>query len=58
MSKLLIISALIWAAVILLASYWYSDTENYKYLFGVLLTAGGFHNVLIYDVLKKLTKSK
>lgn len=58
MTKLLIISALIWAAIILLASYWYSDTENYKYLFGVLITAAGLQNALIYDVLKKMKRSR
>ena len=53
MKNILIISAVIWAVVILLASYLYSDTENYKYLFGVLLVAAGLQNGLIYNALKK-----
>ncbi len=43
---------MIWVVVILLASYLYSDTENYKYLFGVLLVAAGLQNALIYSALK------
>ena len=53
MKNTLIISAIIWAVVILLASCLYSDTENYKYLFGVLLVAAGLQNGLIYNALKK-----
>jgi hypothetical protein len=53
MKNILIISAIIWVVVILLASYLYSDTENYKYLFGVLLVAVGLQNALIYNAMKK-----
>ena len=53
MKNILILSAMIWVVVILLASYLYSDTENYKYLFGVLLVAAGLQNALIYNGLKK-----
>ena len=53
MKNILIISAIIWAVVILLASYLYSGTENFKYLFGVLLVAAGLQNALIYNGLKK-----
>ena len=53
MKNILIISAIMWAVVVLLASYLYSDTENYKYLFGVLLVAAGLQNGLIYNALKK-----
>ena len=52
MKNILILSAMIWVVVILLASYLYSDTENYKYLFGVLLVAAGLQNALIYSALK------
>ena len=53
MKNILILSAMIWVVVILLASYLYSDTENYKYLFGILLVAAGLQNGLIYNALKK-----
>ena len=53
MKNILIISAIIWAVVILLASYLCSDTENYKYLFGVLLVAATLQNALIYNTRKK-----
>jgi hypothetical protein len=52
MKNILIISAIIWVVVILLASYLYGDSENYKYLFGVLLVAAGLQNALIYNSLK------
>jgi hypothetical protein len=53
MKNILILSALIWAAVILLASYFCSGTENYKYLFSVLLVAATLQNALIYNAQKK-----
>ena len=53
MKNLLIINAIIWAVVILLASYLLSDAENYQYLFGILLVAAGLQNSLIYNALKK-----
>jgi hypothetical protein len=53
MKNLLIINALIWAAVILIASYLFKDAENYKYLFGVLIVAAGLQNSLIYNARKK-----
>ncbi|MDB9990595.1 hypothetical protein OAD79_04020 [Flavobacteriales bacterium] len=53
MKNILIISAIIWAVVILLASYLYSGTENFKYLFGVLLVAATLQNALIYNAQKK-----
>ena len=53
MKNVLIISAIIWAVVILLASYLYSGTENFKYLFGVLLVAATLQNALIYNAQKK-----
>ena len=53
MKNILIISAVIWAVVILSASYLYSGTENYKYLFGILIVGAGFQNAIIYNVLKK-----
>jgi hypothetical protein len=53
MKNLLIINAVIWAAVILLASYLLKDAENYKYLFSILLIAAGLQNGVIYNAMKK-----
>jgi hypothetical protein len=53
MKNILIINAIIWAAVILLASYLYKDTENYKFLFGILLVGAGLTNAFIYNGQKK-----
>ncbi|WP_193323693.1 hypothetical protein [Marinifilum sp. N1E240] len=53
MKKILIINAIIWAAVILSASYLYRGTENYQTLFGILLVAAALENGLIYNFLKK-----
>jgi hypothetical protein len=51
--KSILINAVIWALVILLASYLYKDTENYKYLFGILIVAAGLQNAIFYNALKK-----
>ena len=53
MKNVLVINAIIWAVVILLAYYLYKDTENYKFLFGTLLVAAGLTNAFIYNGLKK-----
>lgn len=53
MKNLLIINGIIWAAVILLASYLLKGAENYEYLFGILLVAAGLQNSVIYNALKK-----
>jgi len=53
MKKILIISAIIWAAVILSVSYLYKGTENYQILFGILLVAAVLENGFIYNYMKK-----
>lgn len=53
MKNTLIINAVIWAVVILIASYLYKDTENYKYLFGILLVGAGLQNAIISKALRK-----
>jgi hypothetical protein len=53
MKTVLIVNALVWAIVILLASYLYKETEGYKYLFGALVIGAGFTNAIIYSALKK-----
>lgn len=53
MKKVLIVNAIIWAIVMLNASYLYKDTEGYKYLFGALIVGAGLTNAIIYSALKK-----
>ena len=57
MKRLLIINAIIWAAVILIASYLCHDSENYKVLFGVLVVGAGLQNSLMYSYTKDRKKS-
>ncbi len=57
MKKVLIWNAVIWAAVILIASYLFKDNEQYEILFGVLIVSAGLTNALIHNSGKKLTKS-
>jgi hypothetical protein len=56
MKKLLIWNALIWAAVILTASWLFKDSEQYQILFGVLVVAAGLTNALIHNAVKKTNK--
>lgn len=57
MKKVLIWNALIWAAVILIASYLFKNSEQYEILFGVLIVSAGLTNALIHNAGKKLTKA-
>ncbi|KAA3637622.1 MAG: hypothetical protein DWQ02_06450 [Bacteroidetes bacterium] len=57
MKKVLIWNALIWAAVILIASYLFKDSEQYEILFGVLIVSATLTNALIHDAGKKMRKS-
>jgi hypothetical protein len=54
--KLLVWNALIWSAVILLASWLFKDGEQYQILFGVLVVAAGLTNALIHNARKKHNK--
>lgn len=53
MKKVLIINAIIWAIVIVTASYLTKDSENYKYLLGVLVVAFTLQNGFTYEILRK-----
>ncbi len=57
MKKLLIWNALIWAAVILIASWLFKDSDQYQILFGVLVVAAGLTNSLIHTAMKKIVKA-
>ena len=56
MKNVLIVNAIVWAVIILLASYLYKDTESYEYLFGALIIGAGLTNAVIYSALKKREK--
>ncbi|WP_202912767.1 hypothetical protein [Christiangramia aestuarii] len=53
MKKLLIINAIIWALVILVASWLYNGSSGYNYLLGVLVVGFTLQNGLTYNYLKK-----
>jgi hypothetical protein len=52
MKKLILINAIVWAAVLLIASWLFKEDPNYKYFFGVLVFAAGLMNALIYNASK------
>lgn len=56
MKNILILNALIWAAVILLSSSLFRDTEAYSVLLGVLAVGFTLQNGFTYVALKKLEK--
>jgi len=58
MKYLLIINAIIWAAIILLASWLFKGAENYETLFAILMVAAGLQNAIIYNFLKRGRKIK
>ena len=49
MKKLILINAIVWAAVLLIASWLFKEDPNYKYFFGVLVFAAGLMNALIHN---------
>ncbi len=53
MKSILIINALIWAAVIFIASWFFRDSENYNYLLGALVVGFTLQNGLTYQFLKR-----
>lgn len=57
MNKILIINAIIWAVVIVVASLLFKDTENFKYLLGILVIGFTLQNGFTYETLRK-KKSK
>ncbi|MCE2613931.1 hypothetical protein LVD13_13205 [Flavobacteriaceae bacterium D16] len=52
MKNILLLNAIVWAAVLLIASWLFKDDPNYKYFFGLLVFAAGFMNSLIHKALK------
>ncbi|WP_166435191.1 hypothetical protein [Christiangramia sabulilitoris] len=53
MKKLLIINALIWAVVIMIASWLYNGSEEYVYLLGALAVGFTLQNGFTYNFFKR-----
>ncbi len=57
MKKLILVNAIVWAAVLLIASWMFKEDPNYKYFFAVLVFAAGLMNALIYNASKPKRES-
>lgn len=57
MNKILIMNAIIWAAVILAASYLFKDNDDYNYLLGILTVGFTLQNGFTYTILKKMKQT-
>ena len=53
MKNLLLINAIVWAAILLLASWLFKEDPNYIYFFFVLVFAAGLMNALIHNAAKR-----
>ncbi|MCW5519542.1 hypothetical protein J1N09_06810 [Aureitalea sp. L0-47] len=58
MKKLLLINAIVWAALILVAAFLFKDVPNYNYFFIGMVFAAGLMNSLIYTYSRPKRKSK
>ena len=58
MKRFSIINALIWAAVILLVSFFAKDLPENKYIFGGLVFAAGLQVSLLNDLIQKEKTSR
>ena len=58
MKRFSIINALIWAAVILLVSFFAKDLPEYKFIFGGLVFAAGLQVSLLNDLIQKEKTSR
>ena len=52
MKRLILINAIVWAAILLIASWLFKDDPNYIYFFGILIFAAGLMNSLISSASK------
>ena len=57
MKRFMIINALIWAALILVISYFAKDLPDYKYLFATIVFASGLQVSLLNGLARKLDKT-
>ncbi|TAI47607.1 hypothetical protein [Flagellimonas allohymeniacidonis] len=58
MKKIILINAIIWAVLILVASYFFKNDPNYPYFFGILLVGFALINGLLSTYAKPGLKSK
>ncbi len=58
MKKLLLINAIVWAALIIVASILFKDVPEYNYFFLGLVFAAGLMNSLIYSHSRKSERSR
>ena len=58
MKKLLLINAIVWAALIIVASILFKDVPNYNYFFLVMVFAAGLMHSLLSSQLKHSKSSK
>ena len=57
MKKLLLINAIVWAALIIVASILFKDVPKYNYFFLVMVFAAGLINSLIHKYSGKAHRS-
>lgn len=58
MKKLLIINAIIWAVLLLANAYLFKDSENYRYMFAILIIGFSLSNGFTYEIFKKVLAKK
>lgn len=58
MKKLILINAIVWATLILVASYLFKDAPNYNYFFLALVFSAGLMNSLILRYSPRAEKIK
>lgn len=56
MKRIILINALIWAGLILTASYLFKDVPNYNYFFIAMVGCAGFSNALLSSQLARKKK--
>jgi hypothetical protein len=57
MNSTILINGIIWAIVILIASYFFKGSENFEYVFAALIIGFTMSNGLVYSKLKTNRKS-
>lgn len=57
MNRTILINSAIWAVVILIISYFFKESENFKYAFATLIVGFSISNGIIYNKFKSNKKS-
>ena len=58
MKKLLLVNAIVWAALIIVASILFKDVPNYNYFFLVMVFAAGLMHSLLASQIKHVRARK